>query len=116
MFMFNMKYVKMVVGPFWRYVEPVFDYFSRILTAVSQVLNAVLFGNNDQSLSSRCHEGALHGVKFWKYAEMCINFLWSGVELGHCERAFDSDTERSYNKGKRLVAYEKLKESFENLD
>lgn len=108
LFIFNMKYVRMLLGPVWKYISPIYNYAFEVFAALSQLTNAVLFGDNDQTFAARCHEGAILRITWLVWMERLLNVIWSGVELGHCKSAFDSDTERSYDtsgKLKRLKAF-----------
>jgi hypothetical protein len=70
-------------------------YFKSITAAFSQLLNAALAGNRDQSFSSRSFEGAIKGVKWCKVSRLLVDtlFFW---EEDHCMKAFLSDDERTY--------------------
>jgi len=62
------------------------DYFTRIIAALSQLLNTLGGGNQNESISSRAHrrkwtqvEKVIDGVLFW--------------EKGHCKKSFENDLE-----------------------
>jgi len=70
----------------------------RILRALDQLLNTILLGNTDQTLSARSYEGRITGIKWCKYSEKILNiiFFW---EPHHCEVSFFTDpTELTYTK------------------
>lgn len=70
-----------------------------VLSALSQFLNVVTFGDRDQTFSSRAYEAAVvHGKSAWKP----LLWLIDGVarllgERDHCRRAYEYDTERTYD-------------------
>jgi hypothetical protein len=61
---------------------------------LTQGLNTLLGGNRDQSFCSRAYEAKLLG-KWWPKAIIPPLELIFGK--GHCERAYFSDTERTYS-------------------
>jgi len=65
-------------------------YITRILRSFDQTMNAILLGNTDQTLSARCYEGRVHGVKWCIVAEKILDvvFFW---EPNHCEASFFTD-------------------------
>ena len=109
MFIFNIKYVRMIIGPVWKYVSPIYNYISEIFAAISQLTNTMLFGNRDQTFAARCHEGAVLKITWLVWMERLLNAIWSGIELGHCKKTFDSDSERSYSTDSRLSRFEDFK-------
>ena len=91
-------------------------YFVEVAASVSQLLNAILGGNRDQTLSSRAYEAAvLENLLYWKPAYYAINGFWRLLKNGlvrlgfshaaampenHCEDAFfgpGHDTETTYH-------------------
>lgn len=63
--------------------------------AWSQLWNTILFGNRDQSFSSRAWEARLLGKWWGRPAVALINRLF-WFEPDHCRRAYESDEERTY--------------------
>jgi hypothetical protein len=75
-------------------------YVLGVLGALTQLLNAILGGDRDQSFSSRSWE-ALQAGKSWPSVIVPLLdriFFW---ERQHCYRAFQSDIERSYDRATR---------------
>ena len=72
----------------------IIDYFIRVGDAVSQLLNVVfLFSQNpNESISGRCYR--MRHKKQWQIAMAVIDFLFSPIEVGHCEKAYDNDVAR----------------------
>jgi len=72
-------------------LAPVGRYLIRIGDALSQLLNvAFLFSQNpNESISGRCYR--MRHKKQWSIAMTVIDFLFSPVEVGHCEKAYDND-------------------------
>ena len=62
------------------------DYFTRVLAALSQLLNTLGGGNQNESISSRAHR------RKWTQVEKVIDsvLFW---EKGHCKKAFENDLE-----------------------
>ena len=73
----------------------VINYFIRVSDAVSQLLNVVfLFSQNpNESISGRCYR--MRYKKQWQIAMAVIDFLFSPIEVGHCEKAYDKDVLRA---------------------
>ena len=73
----------------------VINYFIRVSDAVSQLLNVVfLFSQNpNESISGRCYR--MRHKKQWKVAMAVIDFLFSPIEVGHCEKSYDNDVLRA---------------------
>ena len=76
-------------------LAPVGRYLIRIGDALSQLLNVVfLFSQNpNESISGRCYR--MRHKKQWSIAMTVIDFLFSPVEVGHCEKAYDNDVLRA---------------------
>lgn len=69
-------------------------YFVRVAAAVSQLVNALLGGHNNMTLSARTHlKSRLHGG-VWEQLRRAINalFFWQG---DHCRRSWQGDVEWS---------------------
>jgi hypothetical protein len=64
----------------------IINYFIRVSDAVSQLLNVVfLFSQNpNESISGRCYR--MRHKKQWQIAMAVIDFLFSPIEVGHCEK------------------------------
>jgi hypothetical protein len=73
----------------------VINYFIRVSDAVSQLLNVVfLFSQNpNESISGRCYR--MRYKKQWQIAMAVIDFLFSPIEVGHCEKSYDNDVLRA---------------------
>jgi hypothetical protein len=67
------------------------NYFIRIGDATSQLLNVMflLSQNPNESISGRCYR--MRHKKQWKIAMTVIDFLFSPIEVGHCQKAYDND-------------------------
>ena len=76
-------------------LAPVGRYLIRIGDALSQLINVVfLFSQNpNESISGRCYR--MRHKKQWSIAMTVIDFLFSPVEVGHCEKAYDNDVLRA---------------------
>ena len=67
------------------------NYLVRIGDAISQLLNVVflLSKNPNESISGRCYR--MRHKQHWHIAMVVIDFLFSGVEQEHCQKAYDND-------------------------
>jgi hypothetical protein len=70
------------------------EYIVELTASWSQALNAFLGGNRDQTFSSRSYEGFLLRKRLCLISKPCIDFLFGD---GHCEKAFSTDNERTYD-------------------
>ena len=70
-------------------------YFIRIGDATIQLLNVIflLSQNPNESISGRCYR--MRHKKQWQIAMTVIDFLFSFIEVGHCEKAYDNDVLRA---------------------
>ncbi len=74
-------------------------WIKQVLIAVDQLVNALLGGWADETLSSRAYR--LRHLPFWSTLHLAINtlFFWDYEKRGaltvrHCELAYISETER----------------------
>ena len=65
------------------------EYLLNLALAFDQLLNAVLRGDPDESLSSRAHRMRTKGQPYWGWTANAIDllFFWQRTP-GHCERAY----------------------------
>ena len=66
-------------------------YGKRTLIAVDQLINTLLGGWPDETLSSRCYRWARDGVRAWPRKLVDALFFW---EPGHCRSAYESERRR----------------------
>lgn len=71
-------------------------YLHNLLVSCDQLLNALLGGWPDETLSSRCWRWHLHGVRSWPCRLIDALFWWDGERRGavlirHCELAWESE-------------------------
>jgi hypothetical protein len=71
-------------------------YWLRVLIAIDQLVNTILGGNEDETISSRVGRHAVAGDRWALAAEVVIDAV---LGTGHCRRAieprlFDSEAER----------------------
>ena len=66
----------------------------QVLIALDQLLNALLFGYADETLSARCYRAHRDGKVFGKLFMRPIDllFFWQGP--GHCKNAYIKEFER----------------------
>ena len=63
-------------------------YAKAVLIAVDQLLNAVLCGWPDETLSSRCWRWDRDGVRHWPRRLVDALFFW---EKEHCRESYESE-------------------------
>ena len=73
-------------------------YWLGVLIGLDQLLNAMLWGYNDETLSSRAYRGAsaINAKRRWRWAQAAIDALFwrdrqdfpSGVTIRHCHLAY----------------------------
>lgn len=66
-------------------------YGKRTLIAVDQLLNTLLGGWPDETLSSRCYRWARDGVRAWPRKLVDRLPFW---KAGHCLRAYEGERKR----------------------
>lgn len=64
-----------------------------LLIAVDQLLNALLRGQPDETLSSRAHRMCVKGHRWWGWTAAAIDLLFF-FDPHHCERAHLSELRR----------------------
>jgi len=67
--------------------RPILSYFRRVFVAVDQLLNALLFGSEDETISSRIAKDRRRGRKF--ACVLCRILDW--LDPHHCEKAIERD-------------------------
>ena len=77
--------------------KPILSYFRRLFVAADQLLNVVLGGNEDETISSRIGKDARRGRKF--ACVLCRVLHW--IDPFHCEKAIERD------EGKRPGQYDR---------
>lgn len=66
-----------------------------ILIAVDQLLNALLGGSPDETLSSRAHRAREAGKPGWRHVARLIDtLLWFDRE--HCRTSYEAECERRH--------------------
>ncbi|MDE8034638.1 DNA helicase UvrD [Actinobacillus equuli subsp. equuli] len=66
-----------------------------VLIAIDQLVNALLFGAADETISSRCYRGAVLAKEpklKWRIAYKVVNALFFDSE--HCKTAYESEVKR----------------------
>ena len=76
--------------------RPILSYLRRVFVAFDQLLNALLFGSEDETISSRIGKDARRGRKF--ACILCRVLHW--IDPHHCEKAIERD------EGKRPGQYD----------
>lgn len=70
-------------------------YLLAIAIALDQLLNALLAGAPDETLSSRAHRMRVKGHRYWGWTARAINllFFW---QQDHCRQAYESELARRH--------------------
>lgn len=79
-------------------------YLLHLGIALDQLVNALLAGDPDESLSSRAHRMRLKGHRWWGWMAGAIDrlFFWQD---GHCRMAYEAEVERRQSQAiARLLA------------
>ena len=65
----------------------------QILIALDQLINALIGGNADETLSARAHRMRVKGHRYWGWTAGAIDklFFW---QRGHCHAAYQREHER----------------------
>ena len=71
-------------------------YLHNLLVACDQLVNALMGGWPDETLSSRCWRWHLYGVRSWSCRLVDMLFWWdhkqcNGRTLRHCELSWESE-------------------------
>lgn len=71
------------------------NWITQVLIAIDQLLNALLRGWADETLSSRAHRMYVKGQPVWGGVANIIDilFFWER-NPGHCERAYKAEARR----------------------
>jgi hypothetical protein len=76
--------------------KPILSYFRRLFVAADQLLNVILGGHEDETISSRIAKDRRRGRKF--ACILCRVLDW--LDPNHCEKALEKD------EGKRPGPYD----------
>ena len=66
-------------------------YLNNIGIAVSQLTNALLFGNQDATLAARCYRNSSKGSSTSKLIYCILNFLFMPFHKNHCQRMYEEE-------------------------
>ena len=64
-------------------------YALNLLIAVDQLVNAILRGDPDETLSSRAYRMQLKGQRYWGWTATFINALF--FDRNHCRKAWEAE-------------------------
>lgn len=75
--------------------------FKQLLIAIDQVLNTLLGGLADETLSARAHRMRVKRHKYWGWTANAIDalFFWQKDEQGqrnHCKASYESEISRRH--------------------
>ncbi|MCL1962468.1 MAG: pseudouridine synthase [Desulfovibrionaceae bacterium] len=70
------------------------SWLLNIAIAIDQLLNTLLAGQPDETLSSRAHRMRVKGQRWWGWTANAVDllFFW---QSGHCEAAYQSELDRT---------------------
>lgn len=68
-------------------------WITRLLIAIDQLVNVLLNGEPDETLSSRAHRMRVKGQPYWGWTAGFIDllFFW---QPDHCRQAYESERQR----------------------
>ncbi len=66
-------------------------YLFNILISIDQLVNTVIGGKPDETISSRAGKGRLYGDPFWTPIAAFIDFLFLPFERDHCANSIEWD-------------------------
>ncbi len=64
----------------------------QVLIALDQLINTLIWGMADETLSARAHRHALKGDRKWPEKVINTLFFW---QPDHCRQAYESELERT---------------------
>lgn len=67
------------------------QYILNILISLDQLVNVLIGGKPDETISSRAGKGRLEGSIFWTYAADFIDLLFYPLEKNHCFNSIEWD-------------------------
>ena len=70
-------------------------YFKRLLIAIDQLVNTILGGYPDETISAVCYRKG-KTCKVFRFFEICINLLFLVFEKDHCYGAYMSEVNKTY--------------------
>lgn len=78
------------------------QWFLNLLIAIDQLINVVLNGDPDETLSSRAHRMREKGQPYWGWTANAIDllFFW---QHQHCQQAYESEVLRLQQNGVRRI-------------
>lgn len=65
----------------------------QVLVAIDQLVNTLLWGKADETLSARAWRHHLDGSRDWPYKLIDALFFW---QSDHCRQAYESEMERAH--------------------
>lgn len=70
------------------------DYCFNVAVALDQLVNTLIGGHPDETMSSRCYRNS---QKYWyaKAAQRFLDFIFSPWGSDHCKQAYESELKRS---------------------
>ena len=71
-------------------------YFWRLLLALDQLFNTVLFGYPDETFSARAYRKAQAGQWFWRKLRQFIDLLF-WFDKKHCQSSYEAELERRHS-------------------
>lgn len=70
-------------------------YWLSVAIALDQLLNTLLAGAPDETLSSRAHRMRVKGHRYWGWTARAINLLFF-LQQDHCRQAYESELARRH--------------------
>lgn len=76
-------------------MQKVIKYFKNLLIAIDQLINAILGGSCDETISALCFRKSQEkGHYFYKILKFILDVCLSPIKQDHCEQAYLSEVYR----------------------
>lgn len=76
-------------------MQKVIKYFKNLLIAIDQLINAILGGSCDETISALCFRKSQEkGHYFYKILKFILDICLSPIKQDHCEQAYLSEVYR----------------------
>ena len=75
-------------------VKLLFAYLSNVLVSVDQVINALFFGDPDETISSRAGKARRLGSFKWMLIAEVLDWLCFVFERDHCRKSMERDRDK----------------------
>ncbi|MBO4519869.1 MAG: pseudouridine synthase [Alphaproteobacteria bacterium] len=67
------------------------EYLNNLCIALSQLINALLFGNPDETFAARCYRNSYKGSATAKLMCKILDFLFKPFHENHCQKMHEEE-------------------------